>query len=75
MGGMGGMMMQPPPVMVIAEDYIYVIYMGQLLQISKDTMEITKTVPLPMPARPMGPAGPGGPPAGAPAGPPPAAPG
>ena len=68
-GGMG--MMSAPPVMTMAEGNLYVIFMGQLSMFNAKTLELVKTVPLPMPQPPMG--GPGGPPAGG--GPPPPPPG
>jgi hypothetical protein len=65
--GMRGMMgpMQSPPVMMIAEGRVYVIYMGQLSVFDAATLQLVKTVALPMPQMmgPMGP-GPGGPPPG-----------
>jgi len=73
MAGMAMGMMSQPPVMVISDGQIYVIYMGQLSVFKADTLELVKTVALPMPAHwPQPAGGPGGPPPGA--GPPPAAP-
>ncbi|MCE5237724.1 hypothetical protein LLH23_04450 [bacterium] len=74
-GMMGPMMMGggQTPVMMIAEGSIYVIYMGQLSMYNAKTLELVKTIALPMPQM-MG--GPGGPPAaGGQGGPPPAPPG
>ncbi len=67
-----GMMMSAPPVMVVAEGKIYIIFMGQLSVFDANTLECLKTVPLPMPMMPWGRGGQGAPPAG---GPPPAPPG
>lgn len=64
-GRMGGTMMQAPA-MAIADGNLYIIYMGQLSMFNAKTLELIKTVPLPMP-QPMG----GQPGGGAPPPPPP----
>jgi hypothetical protein len=63
--GMGSMMMMQAPTMTIADGNLYIIYMGQLSMFNAKTLELIKTVPLPMPA--MG----GQPGGGAPPPPPP----
>ena len=63
---MGGTMMQAPA-MAIADGNLYIIYMGQLSMFNAKTLELIKTVPLPMPQPPMG----GQPGGGAPPPPPP----
>lgn len=68
--GMGTSMMMQPPAMTFADGNLYVIYMGQLSMFNAKTLELIKTVPLPLPKM-MG--GQGGAPAGG--GPPPPPPG
>jgi len=75
MGMMGPMMMGggQTPVMMIAEGNIYVIYMGQLSMYNAKTLELVKTIALPMPQMRGGLGGP--PAADGQGGPPPAPPG
>lgn len=49
MGGgmMGGGMMQMP-VMTVTDKYVYVIFSGQLSMYNAETLELVKSVPLPM---------------------------
>lgn len=51
MDRMGGMMDRMPavaPVMTVTDKYVYVIYAGQLTMFNAETLEMIKSVPLPM---------------------------
>lgn len=50
-GMMGGGMMTQTPVMTVTDKYVYVIFAGQLSMYNAETLELVKSVQLPMMGR------------------------